>query len=136
MALWFPNRANGNDRQKEPVIQRLPTLLVIALLLQACASRPDPRFANFPEPQRSWVSKELRERPDSQFSRAYRGEPDALHATFHRVMEPDLDGGESEGFLFNIIAIRGALGDERFFSALSKESPEIQRRMKDFAPLQ
>lgn len=59
-----------------------------------------------------------------------------LHATFKRVVDPKVpltgdavDGRAAERFQFDIMAICAALGKDRFFDALSRESPEIQRRM-------
>ena len=106
------------------------------LLLVSCAWRPDTPYTKFPEPDRSRIASELREHPKSQFSRAFRGDPEALHATFKRVVDPRVpltgdavDGRAAERFQFDIMAIRASLGNDRFFDALSRESPEIQRRM-------
>lgn len=109
-------------------------LLIPSVFLSACVSSYDRRFADFDEPHRTGLSKLLREQPDSTFARAFRGDPTALHETFARVLDPELDGAASESFTFEIMAIRGSLGDARFFTALSQEPPETQRGMNTFAP--
>jgi hypothetical protein len=137
--MWFPDArpTDHGEPQMPPTKMKFSTLTLFAvsfLLLSACTTFPGRRLADFPEPHRSSIAHELRDHPDSPFSRAYRGETGGLHATFHRVLEPDLDGGASESFLYNIMAIRGALGDDRFFAALERETPDIQQRMQDYAP--
>ena len=112
----------------------LAALLIPAMFLPACASRYDPRFADFDEPHRTGLSKLLREQPGSTFARAFRGDSAALHETFSRVLDWRLDGAAAEGFQFEVMALRGSLGDARFFAALSRESPGIQHGMSTFAP--
>jgi hypothetical protein len=113
---------------------RFAAVILAATLLSGCASSSRPRLSGFPEPHRSANSTELRQHPNSPFSRAYRGDAGGLRMTFQRVLEPQLDAGASESFLYEIMAIRGALGDERFFAALAHESPEVQERMESYAP--
>lgn len=112
-----------------PISKLLPVLLSIALA--SCVSQTDSRYAHYPKLQRDWISNELRQHPDSDFSRAFGGDADSLHSIFKRV--PELDGGASEFFPFYIGAIRSAIGDERFFAALARESAEIQREMSNCA---
>ncbi len=112
----------------------MPKALSILLLLAlaSCVSKTDSRYAHYPKERRDWIANELRQHPDSDFSRGFGGDADALHSIFKRVLE--IDGGESEFFPFYVGAIRSAIGDERFFTALGRESPEIQREMMLHTP--